>query len=66
MKKKDIEFKKQLKLNEEINGLGYNIVTCGNCGAVILVKKEVFAVKIICYDCSCVSEDGSDFPDLFY
>lgn len=33
------ELRAQLKLLKEIQANGYNIVTCGNCGQVLIVKK---------------------------
>lgn len=54
----------QLDLMNEIrDNLNINIVTCGNCGEVIMHKR---LTNII--DChSCDSEmDECDCPDLFY
>ena len=31
---------KQYNLQKEIQQLGYNIVTCGDCGEVFIIKKE--------------------------
>jgi len=55
---------KQYLLSQEINSnAGINIVTCGNCGSVILHRSE--DVEIECYDCGYESEP-CDFPDLFH
>jgi predicted RNA-binding Zn-ribbon protein involved in translation (DUF1610 family) len=55
--------KKQYDLSQEIvNNAKINIVTCGNCGSVILHRIE--AEEIQCYDCGFKSEP-CDFPDLF-
>lgn len=32
------EINQQLKLQTEIQSLGYNIITCGNCGLVFIQK----------------------------
>jgi hypothetical protein len=54
----------QLMLAKElIEKASINIVTCGNCGAVILHKVNDF--EITCYDCEFTSEP-CDFPDLWY
>lgn len=53
---------KQHKLLLELQNKGYNIVTCGNCGAVIIHKTGKH--KLHCYDCG-FSSDVCDFPDLF-
>jgi len=53
----------QLELLEKIQAVGINIVTCGQCGAVILVKRN--EEEHHCYNCNFVS-DICDFPDLFY
>ena len=45
------------------NDLNINIVTCGDCGAVILHSLDMGNIE--CYQCGMVSEP-CDFPDLFY
>jgi len=58
------ELIEQTKLQHEIvNKAGINIVTCENCGAVILHRTNVDKIK--CFDCNTESE-VSDFPDLFF
>ena len=42
---------------------GYNLVTCGQCGSVQVVKLS--DEELTCTDCKYVSEH-CDFPDLLY
>ena len=35
--------KNQVKLQEELQDKGYNIVTCGLCGQVFIVKEDKYA-----------------------
>ena len=53
----------QLNILEDIQGKGHNVVTCGQCGAVLLhdIKQE----EIKCPMCKFIGEP-CDFPDLFY
>lgn len=61
MTKKEIA-ENQIRLQREIQNAGYNIVTCGNCGGILL--HELADDKI---DCFCGSEmDLSDCPDYWY
>ncbi len=53
----------QLELLKEMQIAGYNIVTCGDCGSVILHKTKVEEIE--CGYCGLKSEP-SDFPDYFY
>ena len=59
----------QLQLADEIRDKAdINIVTCGNCGSVILHRRiplEQEDHTINCYDCGR-DMDESDCPDLFY
>lgn len=55
--------KDQYEYLEEIQSFGYNIVTCADCGAVIIVKTEETLHK--CAVCGFESEP-CDFSDLFY
>lgn len=48
---------------EIVNVVGINIVTCGQCGQVILHKVEQEEIK--CHECGFESEP-CDFPDLNY
>jgi hypothetical protein len=55
----------QLELMAEIRAkANINIVTCGNCGSVILHETDLEGT-ITCYDCKS-EMDLSDCPDLFY
>jgi hypothetical protein len=55
----------QLELMDEIRyKANINIVTCGNCGSVILHKRDLEGT-LTCYDCKR-EMDISDCPDLFY
>jgi predicted RNA-binding Zn-ribbon protein involved in translation (DUF1610 family) len=54
----------QYSLQREIvNATGINIVTCGDCGQVLLHRVE--EQEIICNECGFTSEP-CDFPDLNY
>ena len=53
----------QVKIQREIQGKGFNIITCGLCGEVNLVRlaNEMFTC------CVCSKEQQHhDCPDLFY
>lgn len=53
----------QSELKQEIiNRTNINIVTCGNCGSVVLHK--IPCKEITCHGCG-FSSDPCDFPDLF-
>ncbi len=55
---------KQIKLQEKIQrDAGVNIVTCGNCGSVVL--HELNAIKIDCPYCN-VKMNVCDCPDYLY
>ena len=61
---KKVLYDQQLKLLEEMQKKGYNVVTCGHCGVTLLhrTKKED---DLTC--CECLTEQElSDAPDLFY
>ena len=53
----------QLPLLKKIHTQGINVVTCGDCGTVMLVERKEDKHK--CFDCG-FTEDPSYFPDLFY
>jgi hypothetical protein len=57
---KDIALE-QIKLQHELQNLGYNIVTCGNCGSVLIHRTNVTEIE-----CYCGTHDISDCPDLNY
>ena len=55
----------QLALMDDIRAkANINIVTCGNCGNVILHERDL-EDTITCYGCKS-EMDISDCPDLFY
>jgi len=47
---------------QEMQSVGFNIVTCGNCGAIRLHKTGID--ELDCESCGFVS-DICDFPDLY-
>jgi hypothetical protein len=53
----------QLQMSRAINGIGINIVTCGDCGGVVLHKTS--DEDITCPHCNFTSEP-CDFPDLYW
>lgn len=54
----------QLKLLQEMQTIRYNIVTCANCGAVVICKGDS-DVEFTCY--SCFEEiRPEDCPDFWY
>jgi hypothetical protein len=56
--------KNQITIAETIvNELGYDLVTCGNCGTVQFIDNTVEDSK--CYQCGFVGE-SADYPSLFF
>lgn len=53
------------RAKEIVDKLGLNIVTCGDCGAVIIQDLKLKKDVVFCYQCGYYS-DPCDFPDLFY
>ena len=53
---------KQIKLQEEIQSAGFNIVTCGNCGCVLLHRIYDEEIECLCGE----TMNLSDCPDLWY
>lgn len=60
----DIEeiYFKQKQLQQELQLLGYNIVSCGSCGNVFLHRTPTEEIQ--CPHCTLVGEP-CDFPDLY-
>lgn len=57
---------KQIELVNKIIALAdVNLVTCGNCGEVLLHDTDTFAELIQCPCCQYESEP-CDFPDLWF
>lgn len=54
---------KQIELQERSQASGINIVTCGNCGSVLLHEMNTLPLNCAC----CKAEiDQCDCPDLWY
>ena len=53
----------QMEIQEAIQHAGFNVVTCGDCGSVLL--HETSDEEITCPHCGYAS-DPCDFPDLYY
>jgi rubrerythrin len=70
MKKENPRMIEQYDMAQDIvNKTGINIVTCGNCGDVLLhnindLDSEGTSNDIVCPSCDYKSE-CCDFPDLF-
>lgn len=57
--------KNQFEILKEIQASGYNVVTCGSCGDVVLLEiKEPITEDIVCPHCNS-EMDYCDFPDLY-
>ena len=61
MKTKQKIAEKQVRIQEEIQSAGFNVVTCGHCGTVLLHRIGETRIK-----CFCGEMDLSDCPDLWY
>lgn len=51
----------QIELQHEIQKVGINLVTCGNCGSILLHRTSDTTIK-----CFCGDMDVSDCPDYWY
>jgi predicted metal-binding protein len=63
------KLKEQFELfNEMVQKSNINVVTCGNCGAIVLHKVVPLSsnenADIECHDCGFIS-DPCNFPDLY-
>lgn len=61
--KKEI-VKEQVQIQHEMQMAGFNVITCGHCGSILLHRtpKEPFEI-----DCLCGrTMDLSDCPDYWY
>lgn len=63
----------QIRIQEKMQRAGFNLVTCGNCGSILLHEVEVitFDEKDNCLnntiECFCGEEmDLTDCPDYWY
>lgn len=62
MKTKEELALRQIEIQENMQKVGFNIVTCGSCGAVLLHETAEETIE-----CFCGKEmDLSDCPDLWY
>ena len=57
------KYREQVKLLEELQEIGYNIINCNMCSSVNIVEKNKETFK--CYDCSEYQEHH-DCADFFY
>lgn len=60
MKTKDIVLQ-QIKYLKDIQAIGYNIVTCGDCGATLIISRKDTKVNCVCN----LESDLCDCPDLW-
>ena len=58
-------YERQVELQEEIQGKGYNVVTCPSCGTVLLHTRDEGDETIICHGCGDFVS-FNDCPDLYY
>ena len=58
--------KTQIEILNEMQQSGYNVVTCGNCGDVVLldVHSDILE-EVQCPHCK-ETMDYSDMPDLYW
>lgn len=62
MKTKKEITEEQIKIQEEMQSAGFNLVTCGNCGSVLLHRLD----DKDNIDCFCGEMPKSDCPDYWY
>ena len=56
----------QVQIIERMQSIGFNVVTCGHCGDVILYNDKMKRAELVsCPHCEA-ENDYSDNPDLFY
>lgn len=48
---------------QKMQAKGFNVTTCGSCGAVVLHETPVKNDLLHCYNCG-YENDPCDFPDL--
>ena len=63
MKQTTYEQHNQIDLIEAIQEQGINLVNCGSCGAIQLIKTD--SEEVECYYCGLIGEQ-SDYPDFFH
>lgn len=57
--------KEQYNILSRMQEDGYNVVTCGNCGDVILLETYDFIEEVQCPHCK-ETMDYCDMPDLYH
>ncbi|MBK2257566.1 hypothetical protein [Francisella philomiragia] len=57
-------YSKQVSIQQEIQKHGFNVVTCQDCGDVILLKKDD-EMSITCPHC-LNEQDPHECPDLYF
>ena len=62
MKTKKEIAENQIRIQQEMQNAGFNIVTCGNCGSILLHEIEDETIECLCGH----DMDLSDCPDLWY
>ena len=62
MKTKKEIAENQIRIQQEMQNAGFNIVTCGNCGSTLLHEIEDETIECLCGH----DMDLSDCPDLWY
>ena len=58
-------FDEQIKILEEIQAKGFNIITCGLCGEVNLINIRAGTEMFTCYACA-EKQQHHDCADLFF
>ena len=52
----------QIRIQEKMQSAGFNIITCGNCGTILLQEISDETIESFCGH----DMDLSDFPDYWY
>lgn len=59
------QYNRQYKILQEMQNAGFNVVTCGNCGDVILLNQKMLDKEVIkCPHCE-VKMEHCHLPDLY-
>jgi len=56
--------KEQFEILQRMQQDGYNVVTCGNCGDVVLLEIDDTIEEVQCPHCK-EDMEYSDMPDLY-
>ena len=62
MKTKREIVENQIKIQQEMQNAGFNLVTCGNCGAILLHRTGDETIECLCGE----EMELSDCPDYWY